>query len=425
MRREAVDDVSLNRPLRICLLTYRGNPTCGGQGVYIKYLSRALKELGHEVDVLSGPPYPQLPDGVPLFRLPGLDLYNPDHLFKVEKLRDLASPLNQFEFISMCTGGFPEPFTFGVRASRHLRMLRKRYDVVHDNQSLSYGLLDMVRSGYPTVATIHHPITVDRNTEIEAAQGRLKRMMVRRWYNFLSMQKRVSRRLSHIVTVSKCAQKDIANDFAIPEERFRIVPNGINTDFFYPLKDVRRADDQLLVTNSADTPLKGLRYLLEAVDSIRKERRIKLVVIGEPKENGEINKIIRKLGLDGIVKFTGRIRNEEFAGYYARTTIAVIPSLYEGFGMPAGEAMACGVPVISTAGGGLPEVVGDAGIIVPTADAMALRAAIVALLDDPGKRGCLAQAGFERVKNSLTWRHAAEKIVDVYRETIHAHGRLQ
>jgi glycosyltransferase involved in cell wall biosynthesis len=405
-------------------LTYRGNPTCGGQGVYIKYLSHALQELGHEVDVLSGPPYPQLAEGIGLQEIPGLDLYNPEHLFKVRQLSDLASPLNQFEFVSMCTGGFPEPFTFGIRASRHLRKAQKRYDVIHDNQSLSYGLLGMVRSGYPTVATIHHPITIDRDTEIEAARGRLRRLMVRRWYGFLAMQKRVARRLSHLITVSRSSRGDIARDFKISEDRFRIVPNGINTDYFYPLDGVKRADDQLLVTNSADTPLKGLRYLLEAVAMIRKERRIRLVVIGKPKEGGEVERLIRHLDLNENVTFAGRIGNGEFARYYAETTVAVIPSLYEGFGMPAGEAMACGVPVISTVGGGLPEVVGDAGILIPTADARALREAIVALLDDPERRRSLARAGLERVRKSLTWRHAAEQTVEVYREAIDAYGRF-
>ena len=410
--------------LRICLLTYRGNPACGGQGVYIKYLSQALKELGHEVDVISGPPYPALPDGVDLHELPGLDLYNPDHLFKVRKLRDLLSPVNQFEFLSMCAGGFPEPFTFGIRAGRHLRKRPKEYDVIHDNQSLSYGLLGIAGSGYPTVATIHHPITVDRSTELAAAGSWLRRLKVRRWYSFLPMQKRVARRLTHLITVSECSRRDISREFNIPSHRFRIVPNGINTDYFYPLKGVKRADNQLLVTNSADTPLKGLRYLLEAVAAIRKEREIKLIVIGKPKNNGEIDRLVRGLGLGDTVSFTGRIAYEEFARYYAEATMAVIPSLYEGFGMPAGEAMACGVPVISTSGGALPEVVGDAGVIVPPADAEALRQAIVSLLDDPERRKRLGEAGLARVKSSLTWRHAAEKTVHVYREAIDAHGRL-
>jgi len=427
LRQAEFDTVQRSRAdgaLRICLLTYRGNPACGGQGVYIKYLSQALKGLGHEVDVISGPPYPVLPDGVDLHELPGLDLYNPEHLFKVKKLRDLLSPVNQFEFISMCAGGFPEPFTFGIRAGRHLRKRQKEYDVIHDNQSLSYGLLGIAGSGYPTVATIHHPITVDRNMEIAAAGSWLRRLKVRRWYSFLPMQKRVSRRLSHIITVSECSRRDISREFVIPPHRFRIVPNGINTDYFYPLKGVKRADNQLLVTNSADTPLKGLRYLLEAVAAIRKEREIKIVVIGQPKSYGEIDRLVRRLDLGGTVSFTGQIAYEEFARYYAEATMAVIPSLYEGFGMPAGEAMACGVPVISTSGGALPEVVGDAGVIVPPADAEALRQAIVALLDDPERRTRLGEAGLARVKSSLTWRHAAEKTVQVYREAIDAHGRF-
>jgi glycosyltransferase involved in cell wall biosynthesis len=409
-------------PLRICLLTYRGNPTCGGQGVYIKYLSRSLRELGHEVDVLSGPPYPVLDQGITLHRIPGLDLYNPDHLFRVADIRNLASPLNQFEYLSMCLGGFPEPLTFGFRARRHLLRGPNGYDIVHDNQSLSYGLLGIARAGYPTVATIHHPITVDRDTEVAAASGWLRRLMVRRWYSFLAMQKRVSRRIPRIITVSESSKRDIGREFGLPAERFRVVPNGINTDCFYPVEGVKRADDMILVTNSADTPLKGLRYLLEAVSAIRRTREIRVVVIGKPKENGVIERLIADLALADTVRFTGRIADHDFAHYYAEATMAVVPSLYEGFGMPAGEAMACGVPVISTTGGALPEVVGDAGILVPPGDAASLLEAVTLLLDDPERRMRLAGAGLERVRNSLTWRHAAQKTVEVYREAIDAHG---
>lgn len=408
-------------PLKICLLTYRGNPTCGGQGIYIKYLSEALRNLGHQVDVLSGPPYPALTEGIGLHKLPSLDLYNPDHLFKVTNIRELASFVNQCEFISMCAGGFPEPFTFGIRAGRYLRKCNIKYDIVHDNQSLSYGLLGIAAMGYPTVSTIHHPITVDRETEIRAAGSFLGRLKVRRWYAFVAMQKRVSRRLSHIITVSECSRRDIGRAFRVSPQRFRVVPNGINTDFFYPLKGVRRAHNQLLVTNSADTPMKGLRYLLEAVASIRREREISVLVIGQPKKGGVIEKLIKELVLGDVVSFTGRIEQQDFARYYAEATMAVIPSLYEGFGMPAGEAMACGVPVISTSGGALPEVLGDAGILVPPADSEALRRAVVTLLDDPERRRRMGEAGLARVINSLTWRHAAEKTVCVYREAIDAH----
>jgi glycosyltransferase involved in cell wall biosynthesis len=195
-------------------------------------------------------------------------------------------------------------------------------------------------------------------------------------------------------------------------------------DYFYPLPHVKRDHNHLLVTNSADTPLKGLKYLLYAVDSIRKKRNIKLTVVGTPKKYGAIEQLVRELGLRDCVKFTGRIEYEDFARYYAEATMAVIPSVYEGFGMPAGEAMACGIPVISTTGGALPEVVGDAGVLVPPADQEALENAIVSLLDDPEKRNRLGEAGLNRVKSAFTWHHAAQKTVDIYRETIDAYNRL-
>lgn len=414
-----------NVRLKICLLTYRGNPTCGGQGVYINYLSRSLRDLGHEVDVISGPPYPVLASGVKLHKLPGLDLYNPDHLFEVKNMRDLLSPLNQLEYVSMCAGGFPEPFTFGWRVYQYLRAGRHDYDIVHDNQCLAYGLLGLPRLGFPTLATIHHPITVDRDVELKASPSFLKKIKVHRWYAFIRMQKRVTRRLSRIITVSECSKKDIGLDFRVPTDKFRVVPNGINTDYFYPLPEVKRQPHHLLTTNSADTPLKGLRYLLEAVAIIRKRRPIHLTVIGEPKKDGVVEKLVKDWNLADNVHFTGRIGYEEFANYYAQSTLAVIPSLYEGFGMPAGEAMACGVPVISTTGGALPEVVGDAGVLIPPGDSRALVEAIEDLLDHPHKGEELGKAGLRRVMNSLTWEHAAQKTVAVYRETIDADRRFQ
>lgn len=411
------------KSLKICLLSYRGNPTSGGQGVYIKYLSRALRDLGHNVDVIAGPPYPELMENISLHRLPGLDLYNPNHLFRVKNYRDLLKPLNQVEFLSMCSGGFPEPFTFGRRVYEFLREKKPGYDIVHDNQCLAYGLLRIPELGFPMVATIHHPITVDRDMEIEAAPNWFKRLKVKRWYSFLRMQVRVSRQLSKIITVSECSKKDISREFGVSADKFRVVPNGINTDFFYPLPGVERKPHHLLVTNSADTPLKGLRYLLTAVASIKKTRPIHLTVVGKPKKDGMIERLVGELGVQDTVHFTGRIAYEDFARYYAEATMAIIPSLYEGFGMPAGEAMACGVPVISTTGGALPEVVGDAGILIPPADSEALERSIIDLLDNPQKRAFLGQAGLKRVGDSLTWEHAAKKTLAIYKEEIHAYHR--
>lgn len=413
---------SKSQPLKICLLTYRGNPNCGGQGVYIKYLSKALSDLGHEVDVLSGQPYPHLDSTVRLQKIPSLDLYNADHPFRLKKVSALANPLNMYEFISMCTGQFPEPYTFGVRAYKYLQK-NNQYDIVHDNQCLSYGIGKIAQNVVPTIATIHHPITVDRTEEFKAATSRKKINKIKRWYSFIRMQKEVARTLSHIVTVSECSKVDIAKEFSINLSRFRVVPNGVNREIFYPIHNPSRPENSLIVTNSADTPLKGLRYLLEAVAQVRKKQPVKLTVIGEPKKNGIIKNLVSELGIEDIVHFTGRIRNEEFAGYYSRAAIAVVPSLYEGFGMPASEAMACGVPVISTSGGALPEVVGDTGIIVPPADANALAREIIFLLNNPDQRKKMAQAGIERVDAIFNWSKAAQDMVDVYREAIDGYRR--
>jgi glycosyltransferase involved in cell wall biosynthesis len=414
---------SNSQPLKICLLTYRGNPNCGGQGVYIKHLSKALSDLGHEVDVLSGPPYPHLDPKVGLHKIPSLDLYNAENPFRVPKVRSLVNPLNMYEFLTMCSGQFPEPYTFGERAYKYLLKKKKDYDIVHDNQCLAYGIIKIAEKVMPTIATIHHPITVDRREEFKSATSERKIKRIKKWYSFITMQKEVARKLSHIVTVSECSKVDIAREFSINLSKFRVVPNGINKEFFYPVNNGARPEDSIIVTNSADTPLKGLRYLLEAVSQVRKKQPVKLTVIGEPKKNGTVKKLVAELGIGDIVYFTGRIKNEEFADYYSKATIAVVPSLYEGFGLPAAEAMACGVPLISTNGGALPEVVGDAGIIVPPADSVALAKEIILLLNNADQRKKMAKAGIERVDAIFNWSKAAGDMVDVYREAIDDYRR--
>jgi len=414
-------NIPADSPLRICLFTYRGNPTCGGQGVYIKRLSRALADLGHKVDVVSGPPYPILDDDIGLHKIPSLNLYDPDDLFRVPSFKELSSPVNLLEWLGVSSGGFPEPFTSGIRVWNFMRANAANYDIFHDNQGLAYGLLGVRSTGVPTIATIHHPMTVDRDVEIQTENIWWKKLKVLRWYSFINMQKRVSRKLSHIITVSEASKHDIGKAFAIPSYKFRVVANGINTDIFYPLPETDRLRNRIMVTNSADTPLKGLRYLIEAVASIRKKRDINLTVIGKPKKNGAIATLVDDLDAGDYIHFTGRIEDDEFARYYAQTTMAVVPSLYEGFGLPAGEAMACRVPVISTTGGALPEVVGDAGVLVPPGNAQALEDAIIDLFDHPQKRDRLAQAGYDRVKKHFTWHNTAKEVVEVYREALDAH----
>ncbi len=412
------------KPLKVCLLTYRGNPTCGGQGIYIKRISRALQDLGHQVHVVSGPPYPELDEDVCLHRLEGLDLYNPEALFRIPTIKELRDSINVLEWMGVSTGGFPEPLTFGLRAYRFMKERVGEFDVIHDNQCLAYGLLKIQELGFPLVATIHHPITVDREAELESVRWWWKKLKIRRWYSFVGMQTKVSGNLSHVITVSEQSRQDVAREFAIPIQRLHVVPNGIETGTFRPLPDVKREENRIITTTSSDVPIKGLRYLLEAAASIARERDIRVTVIGKPRKDKGVEKLVRDLALDRFVEFTGRIEDEEFAHYYARATLAVVPSLYEGFGFPAGEAMACKTPVVSTTGGALPEVVGDAGVLVPPGDSKALASAIVSLLDDPERRHRLGEEGFRRVHEQFTWRRAAECMVEVYREAMNANGRL-
>ncbi len=412
-----------SRPLRICLLSYRSNPHCGGQGVYIRHLSRALVEMGHHVELVSGPPAPELDVPIPVHRLACLDLYDPANPFRLPSARELAHPLNLYEWLSVSTMGFPEPFLFGLRAWRFLQRRGRAFDVIHDNQSLSYGVWAASRR-LPVLATIHHPITVDRRIAV-AAEARLwAKAKQLRWHSFLGMQQRVARRLRRIVTVSHSARADISRDFGIPAARFSVVPNGIDTRVFHPLPGVVREPGRVMVTNSADIPLKGLAYLLEAVAAVARRRPLRLVVIGQPKKNGAIERQVRALGLGERITFTGRVTTEALVRQYARAALAVVPSVYEGFGLPAGEAMACGVPVVSTTGGALPEVVGPDGILVPPSDAHALALAIEDLLERPEKAAALGSRGYARVQQDFTWQRAAQRTVTVYRELMRDYGRF-
>ena len=411
----------MNSSLKIGLISYRSNPHCGGQGVYIRHLSHALCDLGHDVEVIAGPPDPQLNNRsnnkVTLTMLKTLDLYNPEDLFRTPRLEELKDPINLIEWLDISLMGYPEPLTFGMRVKNHLKETRKRYDIIHDNQSLSYGILSLAKE-MPVTATIHHPITVDRRLAVQSTKSFIKKIKALRWYSFINMQKRVAKKLSCIITVSQSSKKDIAREFNIPESRFKTIPIGIDTDNFYPMETVKKQPNRIIVTNSADTPLKGLYHLLFAIKGVLKIRPVKLVIIGSPKKGGGIEKLVKKLELGHHITFTGRIDNEQFVREYAKASLAVIPSLYEGFGLPVGEAMACRIPVICTTGGALPEVAGDATKLVPPANATALEKAILELLDDPSQCEALAQKGYQRVLKEFTWEKTAIKTVEAYKEII-------
>ena len=403
------------KPLRIALLGYRSNPFSGGQGVYLKYLSKALIQLGHQVDVISGQPYPDLDPGVQLIKLPGLNLYEHKQPSKALSFRQFFKPADVLEWLSFLSGGFPEPYAFGRRLVDHLRTQRPEYDIIHDNQSLCSGLLDSEKLGYTVVTTIHHPITFDRDIALANTPDWGMRLLVRRWYNFLNMQISVARKIKHIVTVSENSKIDIAGDFGVHPSRLTVVYNGIDTATFRPLPEIPRLPFHLITTASADQPLKGTQHLIPAIAQLVDEfPNLRLTFIGAPKPGGKTQRSIKALGLEDRIEFLHGISTQRIVELYASASIAIVPSEYEGFGFPAGEAMACGVPVVSSDGGALPEVVGDAGIIVPSKNPEALAAGIRSLLLDQPRCNALSLAGRARILAHFNWSTVAIQMTDFY-----------
>lgn len=407
--------------MRICLLSYRGNPYSGGQGIYIHYLSRALHSLGHEVHVLSGPPYPHVVDGVKIHKLESLNLYESENLWR--DLLRIRTPLRLYEFLAIAVGTFPEPFTFSIRAYNRLRALmpKYRFDVVHDNQCLAWGLLLMKRLKIPVVATIHHPIPIDREIDLSQTRNSWDRFRLMRWYSFLGMQHRVSPQLDRVITVSKSSAADIHRIFHVPEKALRVVYNGVDTDFFNCNGHMSREPHSLIMVSSGQGNIKGLPYMLKALHSLKEIAQVKLTIVGTAPPDSQPARLINEYGLEHMVTFTGAIEREELARLYATSEIAVSPSLYEGFGFPAAEAMSSGLPIIATSAGALPEVVGkdgETGILVPPAEPDALAAAIKRLLNDQPLRKRLGEAGRKRVHKNFSWEQAAKKTVEVYQELL-------
>ncbi|MFD7235403.1 glycosyltransferase family 4 protein [Streptomyces syringium] len=422
-------DQDVGRPLRIAMLTYKGNPFCGGQGVYVRHLSRELARLGHTVEVIGSQPYPVLDEGtgpgaVSLTELPSLDLYRQPDPFRTPKRDEYRDWIDALEVGTMWTGGFPEPLTFSLRARRHLLARRGDFDVVHDNQTLGYGLLGNL--GTPLVTTIHHPITVDRQLDLDAADGWQRRASVRRWYGFTRMQKRVARRLPSVLTVSGSSRQEIVDHLGVRDERIHVVHIGADTQLFSPDPAVAEVPGRIVTTSSADVPLKGLVFLIEALAKVRTENPdAHLVVVGKRAEGGPVAAAIERYGLEKAVEFVKGITDAELVDLVRSAQIACVPSLYEGFSLPAAEAMATGTPLVATTGGAIPEVAGPDGetcLAVPPGDAGALAAALGRLLGDAGLRRRLGAAGRERVLARFTWEQAAIGTAERYRAAIAAQG---
>ena len=408
-----------NGPLRIAYLTYRGKPHVGGQGVYTRHLTKALVDLGHHVEVYGGQPYPILDPRITLHKLPSLDIFNDLYPGRFPAYWEIKSWPDAVEVLQFLKGTFGEPRAFSIRAHRALAARVNDFDLVHDNQCLGYGI-QQIEKLFPTIVTLHHPITKDRKLEMDHAPNFWKRRAIGRWYSFVKMQGKVASSMPRVVVVSENSINDIHEDMRVSMDRMRLVPVGVDPELFTPKPHIARKSGHLITTASADVALKGLSYLLEALAKLRTERDVHLTIIGKPREGASMD-LIRSLGLLDCISFVSGVTDERIVELYAESELAVVPSLYEGFSLPAIEAMSTGICLVATTGGALPEVTGRDGETVlscPAGDAEALASAIRRGLDDADLRTRIGSAGRQRVVERWSWRHCASLTVDQYREVL-------
>ncbi len=412
--------VILSRPLRIALLSYRSKPHCGGQGVYVRHLSRELHALGHHVEVFSGQPYPELDPGPLLRELPSLDLYRDEDPFRTPRWHEYRDATDVLETVMMWGGAFPEPLTFSLRALRVLAARAADFDVVHDNQGLGYGMLGVRRLGLPLVTSIHHPISVDKRIDLAPAGGlrRLSRLSRRRWYGFVRMQARVARRVAEsgsLITVSSSSKRDICRDFKIPPGQVHIIPLGVDTRVFRP-RQAPRVPGRIVAVASSDSAIKGVGTLLRAVGKLATDRDVRLVIVGQPAPATE--RLAAQLSLADRITFTHGLDDQAFSALLASAEIAVVPSLYEGFSLPACEHMASGTPLVASRTGALPEVTGDAAVLVTPGEDEELAAVLRRLHDSPAERAALADRALVRVREQFAWPAVARATAGRYRDVM-------
>ena len=411
--------------LKILILSYRSAPFGGGQGIYVKDLSQALVNLGHEVTVFSGPPYPEFDKKIVLIRSPGLNLFETfnfkDRFFKFINHKDKTTS-DFYEFFSVLFGGFPEMRTFGVRAKKHV--LKNKYDLVIDNQSVSYGM-EYIQILTPLIEVIHHPITMDLKYELSTSNNLIYRFSRHRWYSFLRMQKKVAPLLKNILTPSNNSKKDISKEFHVKPENISVIHNAVDSNIFRPYPEIKNLPQRLITTASADVPLKGLDFSLYALADLSKEfQDIELLVIGTLRKGGHTDRLIKKLNLNERVTFKTGITKDEIAQEYAKSSVAIVSSLYEGFGYPVAEAMSCSIPLIATDVASIPEITDNFAILIPPKDSDAIRDSIRKILLEPDLYNKVAAKGRLHIKNKFNWQTIGKQYEELMNKVIKNHTTI-
>ena len=406
--------------LNIAILSYRSAKFGGGQGVYVKDISLALTLIGHNVDVISGPPYPDLYKGINLIKVPGLNLFE-TFSFK-DRIKKLFNKKQKnindyYEFFSVLFGGFPEMKTFGDRANDFLKN-NNDYDLVIDNQSLSYGMLE-IQNRFPFIEIIHHPITFDYKYELASSKKIKYKVSRYRWYSFLKMQKRVAPKINRIISPSQSSKDGIIKEFQCNEKNITVINNGLDTDEFRPILKFTRNPYRLITTASADVPLKGLDYSLKALKDLKSDfPKMHLIVIGSIKENGHTERLINELDIKDSVFFKSNITKAQITELYSTSSIAIVSSLYEGFGYPVIEAMSCEVPLIATNISSIPELVNGYATLVNPKNHKMISDSVKEIIMDYRKYKEIAINGRQHIIERFNWAKITKQYESIIFKTI-------
>jgi len=413
--------------VRICFVQSQGHMYSGGQGVYLHYITRELARMGHDVHVIAGVPYPKVAPEVQLHRLKTFSFWSYLDGFAEYAYRTHPAlffhPVNFFEFASTRTTLASLLNMFSLRAYHKLNELEaeRPFDLIHDNQTLGYGIWLMKQRGRPVVANIHHPLAIDRQNAINEARSLPARVSRIVWYPWV-MQQWVARRLDRIITGSDASAASVVEAFGLPRDHIRVIHDGVETEVFHRLEDVAVEPNRVLFVGNSEDRNKGIAYLLRAVRLLRGEVPFHLRVVHHPGSKGA-PRLVQQLGLHGRVTFMEDLSTADLVRQYNRAQLLVSPSLYEGFGLPAAEAQACGTPVVATTAGALREIVEDAvaGVLVAPGDVDALARAIRALIEDPGRCRSMGDAGARRIRERFSWERTAEETLALYEEVLQRH----
>ena len=408
--------------MKICFLSYRGNMYSGGQGIYLYYLTRELARRGHQITVLVGPPYPWEMPWANVVRITNhnyyarrLAGYNPEQALKI------FSPLNFFEFALTRLWFFPEMLSYSLRAFAKLAELFRggeTFDLIHDNQCLGYGQALIKGFGVPVMASIHHPLAMDRGADFAQSQTVIERARRVVFYPFV-MHKVVARRMEMVISGSRDSAEAVRRAFALDPDKMRVVYDGIDETIFYPRPEVKRVKGRLIFVGNTEDRKKGILYLMQALHRLPEQVTL-TIVDGGAKWKFYLHQLMDRYQLKKRLTIKERLSPEDLALEYCRAELGVVPSLYEGFGLPAAEAMACATPVVSTTAGALPEVVGNdsAGVLVPPKDPAAIAQSVLRLLEKPALREEMGKRAAARIKQNFTWAGCAAGTEKVYRELI-------